>query len=125
MTFDDKYVRLKYDRRGNEDMTIQSQEETRSVVRSDAITTFDEPKRYYVLMHNDDTTPFDFVIDLLMTIYRHDEQTSADLANKIHIEEKAIVGMYNMEIAEQKIEETVRISRSNSHTLSVTMEVAD
>ena len=106
-------------------MTIQSQEETRSVVRSDAIITFDEPKRYYVLMHNDDTTPFDFVIDLLMTIYRHDEQTSADLANKIHIEEKAIVGMYNMEIAEQKIEETVRISRSNSHTLSVTMEVAD
>ena len=106
-------------------MTIQSQEETRSVVRSDAIATFDEPKRYYVLMHNDDTTPFDFVIDLLMTIYRHDEQTSADLANKIHIEEKAIVGMYNMEIAEQKIEETVRISRSNSHTLSVTMEVAD
>lgn len=125
MTFDDKYVRLKYDRRGNEDMTIQSQEETRNVVRSDAITTFDEPKRYYVLMHNDDTTPFDFVIDLLMTIYRHDEQTSADLANKIHIEEKAIVGMYNMEIAEQKIEETVRISRSNSFTLSVTMEAAD
>lgn len=125
MTFDDKYVRLKYDRRGNEDMTIQSQEETRSIIQVDSITTFDEPKRYYVLMHNDDTTPFDFVIDLLMEIYRHDEQTAADLANKIHLEEKAIVGMYNMEIAEQKIEETIRVSRANSYTLSVTMEIAD
>ena len=106
-------------------MTVQSQEETRSIVQTDSITTFDEPKRYYVLMHNDDTTPFDFVIDLLMEIYRHDEQTSADLANKIHLEEKAIVGMYNMEIAEQKIEETVRVSRANSYNLSVTMEAAD
>ena len=106
-------------------MTVQSQEETRSIVQVDSITTFDEPKRYYVLMHNDDTTPFDFVINLLMEIYRHDEQTPADLANKIHLEEKAIVGMYNMEIAEQKIEETVRVSRANSYTLSVTMEVAD
>jgi ATP-dependent Clp protease adaptor protein ClpS len=106
-------------------MTVQSQEETRSIVQVDSITTFDEPKRYYVLMHNDDTTPFDFVIDLLMEIYRHDEQTAADLANKIHLEEKAIVGMYNMEIAEQKIEETIRVSRANSYTLSVTMEIAD
>lgn len=106
-------------------MTVQSQEETRSIVQVDSITTFDEPKRYYVLMHNDDTTPFDFVIDLLMEIYRHDEQTAADLANKIHLEEKAIVGMYNMEIAEQKVEETVRVSRANSYTLSVSMEIAD
>jgi ATP-dependent Clp protease adaptor protein ClpS len=106
-------------------MTVQSQEETRSIIQVDSITTFDEPKRYYVLMHNDDTTPFDFVIDLLMEIYRHDEQTAADLANKIHLEEKAIVGMYNMEIAEQKIEETIRVSRANSYTLSVTMEIAD
>lgn len=106
-------------------MTVQSQEETRSIIQVDSITTFDEPKRYYVLMHNDDTTPFDFVIDLLMEIYRHDEQTAADLANKIHLEEKAIVGMYNMEIAEQKVEETVRVSRANSYTLSVSMEIAD
>jgi ATP-dependent Clp protease adaptor protein ClpS len=106
-------------------MTVQSQEETRSIIQADSITTFDEPKRYYVLMHNDDTTPFDFVIDLLMEIYRHDEQTAADLANKIHLEEKAIVGMYNMEIAEQKVEETVRVSRANSYTLSVSMEIAD
>ena len=76
-------------------------------------------------MHNDDTTPFDFVIELLVGLYRHDEQTAADLANKIHVDEKAIVGMYNMEIAEQKIDETVQVSRANNHSLTVTMEAAD
>lgn len=106
-------------------MAIQSQEETRSIVQTDTITNFDEPKRYYVIMHNDDTTPFDFVIELLVEIFRHDEQTAADLANKIHLEERAIVGMYNMEIAEQKVEDTVRVSRANSYALSVSIENAD
>ena len=103
-------------------MAIVTENETRPVVEVNSLTTFEEPKRYYVVMHNDDTTPFDFVIDVLVELFRHDEQTAADLANKIHVDEKAIVGMYNLEIAEQKIEETVRVSRANSYTLSVTME---
>lgn len=105
-------------------MSIATENETRPVVETNSLTTIDEPKRYYVVMHNDDTTPFDFVIDILVELYRHDTQTAADLANKIHIDEKAIVGMYNLEIAEQKIEETVRVSRANNHSLSVTMEDA-
>ena len=87
--------------------------------------SLDEPKRYYVFMHNDDKTPFDFVIEVLVELYRHDEQTAADLANKIHIEQRAIVGMYNLEIAEQKVEDTVRVSRANNYPLAVTLELAD
>ena len=43
----------------------------------------------------------------------------------INIEQKAIVGMYNLEIAEQKIEETVRLSRANGYQLSVSLDQAD
>ncbi|MDA9374012.1 ATP-dependent Clp protease adaptor ClpS [bacterium] len=106
-------------------MAIASENETRAVVDVSSMLAIDEPKRYYVVMHNDDTTPIDFVIDVLIKLYRHDEQTAADLANKIHVDEKAIVGMYNMEIAEQKIEETVTLCRTNGYSLSVTMEPAD
>jgi len=106
-------------------MIADSKSENVVQVVSHELTSFDEPKRYYVVMHNDDATPFDFVIEILMELYRHDEQTAADLANKIHIDEKAIVGMYNMEIAEQKIEETVQASRNNGYPLSVSMEAAD
>jgi ATP-dependent Clp protease adaptor protein ClpS len=101
---------------------VDSKNDTKSVVSSHSLISIDEPKRYYVWMHNDDKTPFDFVIDVLIELYRHEEQTAADLANKIHIEQKAIVGMYNLEIAEQKVEETVRIARSNNYPLSVTLE---
>ncbi len=73
-------------------------------------------------MHNDDKTPFDFVIDVLMDLFKHDKDTAADLAHKIHTDEKAIVGMYNLEIAEQKVEETVKASRASNYPLSVSLE---
>ena len=106
-------------------MSVDSKPEGEVSVVSSISTMIDPPKRYYVVMHNDDKTPFDFVIDVLVELYRHDEQTAADLANKIHVEEKAIVGMYNLEIAEQKIEETVRLSRANNFPLTVSLDQAD
>lgn len=106
-------------------MAVDSKPESEVSVLSSISTMIEPPKRYYVVMHNDDATPFDFVIDVLVELYRHDEQTAADLANKIHVEEKAIVGMYNLEIAEQKIEETVRLSRANNFPLTVSLDQAD
>jgi ATP-dependent Clp protease adaptor protein ClpS len=106
-------------------MAVDSKPESEVSVLSSISTMIEPPKRYYVIMHNDDATPFDFVIDVLVELYRHDEQTAADLANKIHLEEKAIVGMYNLEIAEQKIEETVRLSRANNFPLTVSLDQAD
>lgn len=106
-------------------MAVDSKSESVVKTISSVSTMIEPPKRYYVVMHNDDTTPFDFVIDVLIELYRHDDQTAADLANKIHIEDKAIVGMYNLEIAEQKIEETVRLSRTNGYPLTVSLDQAD
>lgn len=106
-------------------MTVDSKSENVVQVVSHELTDISEPKRYYVVMHNDDSTPFDFVIQVLTELFRHDEQTAEDLAYKIHNEERAIVGMYNQEIAEQKIEETIRASRANGYPLSVSMEPAD
>lgn len=106
-------------------MAVDSKSESVVQTISSVSTMIEPPKRYYVVMHNDDATPFDFVIDVLTELYRHDEHTAADLANKIHIEEKAIVGMYNLEIAEQKIEETVRLSRTNGYPLTVSLDQAD
>lgn len=83
------------------------------------------PKRFYVLMHNDDTTPFDFVIEVLMKLFNHTSETSTDLASKIHQEGNAIVGMYYMEIAEQKVEETTRAARNNGFTLATSIEPAE
>jgi len=101
---------------------IESNEKEKIQSSGHSLLTIGEPKQYYVVMHNDDSTPIDFVIEILMNLFNHDEGTSADLAHKIHTDEIAIVGMYNLEIAEQKVEETVKASRVANYPLSVTLE---
>ncbi len=83
-----------------------------------------EPLNYYVIMHNDDSTPMDFVIDVLVEIFHHDEQTAYDLMMKIHQEGKAIVGMYNMEIAEQKVSDVEFVAKAHNYPLKSTVEPA-
>ena len=101
---------------------IESNEKEKIQTSDHSLLAIGEPKQYYVVMHNDNKTPFDFVVDILMALFGHDKDTGVDLAHKIHTDEKAIVGMYNLEIAEQKIEETVKASRVANFPLSVTLE---
>ena len=103
---------------------IESSEKEKIQTSDKSLLTIGEPKQYYVVMHNDDKTPFDFVVDILVGLFNHDKDTAAELAHKIHTDEKAIVGMYNLEIAEQKVEETVKASRVANYPLSVSIEPA-
>ena len=52
-----------------------------------------EPNLYKVIMLNDDATPMDFVIDVLVQIFKHSQETARDLTTKIHEEGSEIVGV--------------------------------
>jgi ATP-dependent Clp protease adaptor protein ClpS len=80
------------------------------------------PKKYHVIFINDDKTPIDWVIELLIEIFRHNELTAQNLTLKIHEEGSAIVGTYYYEIAEQKLFETVKLSRDQGFPLMVKVE---
>ena len=71
-------------------MHVQNDSET--IVDASTRTSIEPPKRYYIVMHNDDSTPIDFVVKVLTELYRHEDQTAADLANKIHIDECIVSG---------------------------------
>ncbi|MBQ2400530.1 MAG: ATP-dependent Clp protease adaptor ClpS [Lachnospiraceae bacterium] len=69
-------------------------EKTRSRIR--------EPKRYQVIMHNDDYTPMDFVVDILMSIFHKNEAEANILMMKVHREGEAAVGSYSYDVAISK-----------------------
>ena len=106
-------------------MTMSVQNESVTDIDTSSKIHIEEPKRYYIVMHNDYQTPIEFVVKVLQELYHHEPQTAEDLANKIHIDQKAIVGMFNLEIAEQKMEETHGTSRAHGYPLTVTLEQAD
>ena len=80
------------------------------------------PGMYKVIVLNDDHTPMDFVIDILMNIFNHDAEASNNLTIKIHTEGSAVVGVYPYEIAEQKGIETTHIARQAGYPLNVKIE---
>lgn len=76
-----------------------------------------EPKKWKVMMLNDDFTTMQFVISTLMNIFKHNEETAHGLMVQIHSEGSAIVGLYTFEIAEAKCVETTNIARNNGFPL--------
>ena len=86
-----------------------------------SITTRD-PKKYKVVFLNDDTTPMEFVIEVLKNIFRHTDETATTITMEIHTEGSGVVGVYSHEIAEQKAIETTTLSRNHGFQLQVKIE---
>ena len=82
----------------------------------------EEPKKYKVIMLNDDKTPMDWVIGLLTTIFKHSQETAEKITLTIHNEGSGVVGVYTYEIAEQKTAEAITSSRENGFPLVIKME---
>ena len=81
-----------------------------------------EPSRYNVIFLNDDATPIEWVIDLLVSIFKHTQSSAENLTMEIHTNGSAIVGTYSYEIAEQKTIEATQLSRENGFPLQVKLE---
>lgn len=82
----------------------------------------EEPGFYKVILLNDDTTPMEFVIELLQKIFKHDMETSQQIMMTVHTEGSAVAGVYSYEIAEQKGVESTVLARNNGFPLQVKVE---
>lgn len=80
------------------------------------------PARFKVIMLNDNTTPMDFVTQLLKLTFKHTEQTAKKIMLTIHEEGSAVVGIYTYEIAEQKALEATTVSRDHGFPLVLRLE---
>ncbi len=81
-----------------------------------------EPSLYKVIFLNDDKTPMEFVVSLLVELFKHSENTAQDLTMKIHEEGSGVVGVYSYEIAEQKAIEATSLCRDNGFPLRIRVE---
>ena len=81
-----------------------------------------EPKKFKVIFLNDDLTPMEFVVSLLIELFKHTEKTATALTMKIHEEGSGVVGVYSYEIAEQKALEATGLCRENGFPLRVKLE---
>ena len=81
------------------------------------------PRRYKVIVLNDDQTPMEWVVNIPTQIFKHTQTKAQELTLAIHSEGSAVVGIYSYEIAEQKSVEATMLSRNNGFPLAFKLEV--
>lgn len=89
---------------------------------SDHKTKFVEPPMYRVLLINDDYTPMDFVVEILMTVFNKTFEAASQIMLNVHKKGSGICGVYTYEIAETKTETVHRLAEENGYPLRSTME---
>ena len=82
------------------------------------------PKKYKVIVNNDDYTPMEFVIQVLMMYFSMDDAKATRVMMSVHTKGKGICGIFSHEIAETKVDQVNEYSRMNQHPLMCTMEEA-
>ncbi len=82
----------------------------------------EEPKMFKVLLHNDDYTSMDFVIDILMGVFHKSENDATQIMLQIHKQKKAICGVYSFEIADTKVHQVKQMAKDNDFPLLATLE---
>ncbi len=81
-----------------------------------------EPPKYAVLLHNDDYTTMEFVIEVLVEDFRRSQPEAMDLMLRVHHEGKAVAGIYSFEIAESKVAKVTDKARKAGFPLKLTLE---
>ena len=81
-----------------------------------------EPRMYKVLLHNDDYTSMDFVVDILIGIFHKTPAQAEQIMLQIHEKGKAIVGIYTYEIAATKAQQVRQRAKEHEFPLLATIE---
>jgi len=84
-----------------------------------------EPDMFRVLLHNDDYTSMDFVVDILMRIFHKNLEDAQMIMIDIHEKGKAVCGVYSYEIAQTKADQVKQLAKQNEFPLLATIEKDD
>jgi len=91
----------------------------------DRETRLNEPPMYRVYLMNDDYTPMDFVVDILMTVFRQSQEKAAEIMLHVHHQGKGLCGIYTYEVAETKVDTVHELAEENGYPLRSVMEKND
>ncbi|KTD31482.1 MULTISPECIES: ATP-dependent Clp protease adapter ClpS [Legionella] len=89
---------------------------------SKALPELKQPKKYRVLLLNDDYTPMEFVVDVLKRFFHFNEELATQVMLQVHFLGKGICGVFTRDIAETKVALVNDFARNNEHPLLCTME---
>jgi ATP-dependent Clp protease adaptor protein ClpS len=83
-----------------------------------------KPPLYKVILLNDDFTPMDFVVDVLVNFFAMSEEKATQVMLHVHTRGVGICGVFSQDVAETKVQLVNDYSREHQHPLMCSMEEA-
>ena len=87
-------------------------------------TRVQRPSLFKVLLHNDDYTPMEFVVDVLMRFFNKSHGQATEIMLAVHHKGVGLCGIYPYEIAETKVAQVTEAAREQEYPLQCTLERA-
>ncbi len=85
-------------------------------------TNIREPRRYKVIIYNDDFTTMDFVVKVLHDVFFKERADAEVLMLKVHQTGQAVVGIYTYDIAKSKVIKATDMARNNNFPLRLSFQ---
>jgi len=98
--------------------------QAQTITKEKQTSALKEPGMYKVVFFNDDITPMNFVVQILVELFKHNTERANSIMQQIHNNGSGVAGIYPYEIAEQKGVETSVLARGNGYPLQVKIDPA-
>jgi ATP-dependent Clp protease adaptor protein ClpS len=92
------------------------------VAEPEMSTEIKMPRKYKVVLLNDDYTPMDFVVEVLKHFFHFNEESAVQVMLQVHFQGKGVCGVFTRDIAETKVALVNEYARMNQHPLLASME---
>ena len=91
-------------------------------VESESDLEVDEPPMYKVMLLNDDYTTMEFVIEVLVYVFKKSPEEATRIMLNVHRKGVGVCGIYPFEVAETKVNTVETLARENGFPLKCIME---
>lgn len=98
---------------------------TRTRTRTKTARKLKEPPLYRVLLHNDDYTTREFVVEVLRTVFHRPEPEAVQIMLHVHHHGVGVAGVYTFEVAEMKVQQVEDLARQREYPLMLSIEPED
>jgi ATP-dependent Clp protease adaptor protein ClpS len=96
--------------RGREEVSTETRPRTRT------------PPRFRVLLHNDDFTSMEFVVDALVRFFHKTATEATRIMLEVHLKGAGVAGVYPRDVAETKAARVTAHAREHGFPLLLTVE---
>ena len=103
-------------------MSEREQDQTGTITRTRAARKVQKPPMFKVLLHNDNFTTREFVVEILRTVFHHSEGEATRIMLHVHQRGVGLAGIYTFEVAEIKVGTVEALAQQHQFPLMLTIE---